>query len=112
MKIPPSGGLKSSRMYNRGAMPEMFYYWVQMYYTCPKGHGNRANRYYKAEDIERAKAAAIASDLTCDQCPEGSFLDFWAVSIELRTFPFDDEAHFKAHTPPGAVPQILPLTAN
>ncbi len=93
-------------------MPEMFYYWVKMYYTCPRGHGNRAYRYYKADSTDEAKSAAIASGITCDQCPEGSFLEVSSVTINLETYPFDDEAHFRAHVPTGAVLQSLPLKTN
>jgi hypothetical protein len=87
----------------------MFYYWVEMFYDCPRGHKNRANRYYETYDIEQAKSAALASGLTCNQCPEGSFFDVRDLAIEMRTYPYDDEAHFKAHAPKGAVPQILPV---
>jgi hypothetical protein len=87
----------------------MFYYWVEMHYACPKGHINQANRYYKAGDIDQAKRAALGSGLTCSQCPAGFSFDVSALSIEMRTYPFDDEAHFKAHTPTGAVPEILPV---
>ena len=90
----------------------MFYYWVQMNYTCAKGHINHANRYYKADDIDQAKFAAIASGLRCGQCPEGSFVDVSKVDVDCCTYPFDDEAQFRAHVPTGAVPQILPLKTN
>ena len=90
----------------------MFYYWVKMHYVCPEGHINQESRYYKADNIDQAKSAALASDLNCDLCPEGSFLDVSALSIELQTYPFDDEAHFRAHVPAGAVPQILPLKTH
>lgn len=93
-------------------MNEMFYYWVEMYYTCPNDHPNRANRYYLAEGIDQAKSAALASDLTCDRCPQGTVMDVHSMSIEIRTYPFDDEEHFRKHTPTGAVPQILPLKTH
>ena len=87
----------------------MFYYWVEMHYACPRGHGNLANRYYKADSVEQAKSAALASDLTCSECPAGSFIDVSKLAIQINTYPFDDETEFEAHAPAGAVPQILPL---